>query len=296
MVTIKTSRWDLPVQGSAAVTGLAFPWMARGQTKNRAAVLKVLIMASVFIGLSFMPAPADAYSSCSAAPNNCQTGGEWCYTAGAGSCTNRCNSDCPVGGNYTFTGTEFCPNSGSCGPLQRYCQCQFQETTDPDCSSMYGKIFIGDGENCNVKCKSFCGFLAGGCVQQGGEPRACVSANRLVCACGNPNAFEIHSERYSPIVQSAGDAGELHAALVALGIDHMLVRQGKPQLYGTQFHEVDGRLVPEPIQDPEHVDERRAKVGLQPLAEYASLLNELYRKQQDKPLAKAPEVPPNSKP
>jgi hypothetical protein len=97
-------------------------------------------------------------------------------------------------------------------------------------------------------------------------------------------------------MQRAGDAGELHAALVALSIDHMLVRQGKPQLYGTQFHEVDGRLVPEPIQDPEHVDERRAKVGLQPLAEYASLMNELYRKQQDNPLAKAPEIPPNSKP
>ena len=49
-------------------------------------------------------------------------------------------------------------------------------------------------------------------------------------------------------------------------------REGKPQIYGTQFRESNGELVPEPIDDEVHVDERRARVGLPPLAEYRKTL------------------------
>lgn len=141
----------------------------------------------LLMALTAWPGLALAWSSCSAAPNECNTGGEWCYTAGAGSCSNRCSADCPPGGNYTFTNSEFCPLKGDCGPLHRECQCQLQSTTNPDCSSLPGNLFMGDGENCNVKCRTYCGFLGGGCVQQDGEPRACMSDNRAVCACGRPN-------------------------------------------------------------------------------------------------------------
>ena len=81
---------------------------------------------------------------------------------------------------------------------------------------------------------------------------------------------------YLPVMVKAADAGELSWALLATTIDRIQVREGKPQTYGTQFHQVNGELVPERIEDETHVDERRKKVGLQPLAEYAALMKEMY--------------------
>ena len=56
----------------------------------------------------------------------------------------------------------------------------------------------------------------------------------------------------------------------------MRVAQGKPQRFGTQFSMHDGRLQADPIDDPAHVDGRRAGVGLMPLADYACLLQVVY--------------------
>ena len=44
--------------------------------------------------------------------------------------------------------------------------------------------------------------------------------------------------------------------------------EGKPQIYGTQFRIIDGVTEPFPIEDPDHVDERRTRVGLETTAEY----------------------------
>ena len=77
-------------------------------------------------------------------------------------------------------------------------------------------------------------------------------------------------------MQAAAKANELDRSLIALTIDRIRVGQGKPQVYGTQFKEVDGKLVLEPLQDPQHVDQRRASVGLPPLAEYEALIREVY--------------------
>jgi hypothetical protein len=44
------------------------------------------------------------------------------------------------------------------------------------------------------------------------------------------------------------------------------VAQARPQVYGTQF----ARAGPQPIEDEEHLDERRAAVGLEPFADYAA--------------------------
>jgi hypothetical protein len=83
-------------------------------------------------------------------------------------------------------------------------------------------------------------------------------------------------ERYIDRMTAAADAGEIEWALVATTIDRIQVRRGKPQTYGTQFHTVDGELKPQPIADEEHVDERRAKVGLPPLAQYTALMKQMY--------------------
>jgi hypothetical protein len=64
-------------------------------------------------------------------------------------------------------------------------------------------------------------------------------------------------------------ANSIHPANIAYLQDRVLMRQSEPQIYGTQFvGGVGGELRVYPIQDPEHMDERRASVGLGPFAEY----------------------------
>ncbi|HJW92088.1 MAG TPA: DUF6624 domain-containing protein [Thermoanaerobaculia bacterium] len=88
------------------------------------------------------------------------------------------------------------------------------------------------------------------------------------------NDLPVHV-RYQPMLEKAMQAGDLEAALYATFYDRLMTAQNKPQLYGTQFHEVNGELVPFPIEDESHVEERRAKMGMQPMAEYARLLKEM---------------------
>ena len=83
-------------------------------------------------------------------------------------------------------------------------------------------------------------------------------------------------KKYVAMMAAAADAGELDRALLATTIDRVAVGDGKPQTYGTQFREVGGRLVPFPIVDEARVDERRKKVGLGPLAEYAETMRRVY--------------------
>lgn len=56
--------------------------------------------------------------------------------------------------------------------------------------------------------------------------------------------------------------------------DRILMRQDKPQIYGTQAktNPKTGKTEIFPIADPAHVDERRAKLGLSPLSEYKKRL------------------------
>ena len=69
--------------------------------------------------------------------------------------------------------------------------------------------------------------------------------------------------------------GEVSRADVAYLEDRVRVHEGRPQLYGTQFHTDErGELVPRPIEDPGRLDERRAAAGLQPLAEYEQLIRQ----------------------
>jgi hypothetical protein len=53
--------------------------------------------------------------------------------------------------------------------------------------------------------------------------------------------------------------------------DRTLVNEGREQIYGTQIAGVkDGAPVPWPCQEPEHMDDRRAEVGIPPFAEYVA--------------------------
>jgi hypothetical protein len=51
--------------------------------------------------------------------------------------------------------------------------------------------------------------------------------------------------------------------------DRILVSENKPQIYGMQFrYNAERSLEPFPINDPEYVDQRREKIGLEPLRVY----------------------------
>ncbi len=72
--------------------------------------------------------------------------------------------------------------------------------------------------------------------------------------------------------------GEVKPSDLALLTDRVLLAEGKKQLYGSQFEAKGGKWMPKPIEDEAHVDERRKKVGLPPLAEYAKIFDEIYGK------------------
>ena len=60
--------------------------------------------------------------------------------------------------------------------------------------------------------------------------------------------------------------------------DRIRTFEGKPQIYGTQGQtNADGLIIPFPIEDEEHVDERRKAIGLEPIAEYFKNMNESYK-------------------
>jgi hypothetical protein len=62
-----------------------------------------------------------------------------------------------------------------------------------------------------------------------------------------------------------GDASVVHVAMLE---DRIRSNEGKGQRYGTQFDwDENGLISPVPIEDERNVDERRAAIGLAPLAE-----------------------------
>lgn len=69
------------------------------------------------------------------------------------------------------------------------------------------------------------------------------------------------------LLDEASTSGEVPRWQFAFIDDRIRVFEGSPQRYGTQWH--DGPEGPEPftIEDPDHVDERRAELGLPSLDE-----------------------------
>lgn len=57
------------------------------------------------------------------------------------------------------------------------------------------------------------------------------------------------------------DVNQIHVAHLE---DRVRLNRGQPQLYGTQFELKGSELVPKPIEEPEKLEARRAKMGLGP--------------------------------
>ncbi|MBV6323685.1 hypothetical protein KVP70_22360 [Duganella sp. HSC-15S17] len=68
-------------------------------------------------------------------------------------------------------------------------------------------------------------------------------------------------------VRQAALRGDIRKSNVATLEDRLLVRQGRPQLYGTQI-KGSSKLTPYPIDSAENLDKRRSEMGLEPMCAY----------------------------
>lgn len=100
---------------------------------------------------------------------------------------------------------------------------------------------------------------------------------RLVGLSGADVAFLIldhapleFQKKHLPGLQAATAAKDAVPMWAAMVDDRVRVNDGKPQRYGTQLLMKPGSKVWElrPIEDESHVDDRRAAVGFEPLADY----------------------------
>lgn len=81
--------------------------------------------------------------------------------------------------------------------------------------------------------------------------------------------------KYFPLLQKVAELGGLEKKVLALMEDRILMEQGEKQKFGSQVRMIDGSEKYEiyPIEDPVHLDDRRAKIGLEPMQEYLSRFN-----------------------
>ena len=79
-----------------------------------------------------------------------------------------------------------------------------------------------------------------------------------------------------PVLEERASEGSLPPSEVAMLVDRVRVQDGTPQRYGTQFSVEDERLVLDPVEDPEGLDERRRRMGLPPMETYVEMLEDAY--------------------
>ncbi|MBF2053917.1 MAG: hypothetical protein IGS03_10705 [Candidatus Sericytochromatia bacterium] len=108
----------------------------------------------------------------------------------------------------------------------------------------------------------------------------------MVCADGVQAAFVLvqHADAQPAFqmamlkdIKAAYAAGEIPGQALALLTDRVLKNTGQPQRYGTQVLIKANQLEVYPLEAPEQVDERRASLGLPPLADYLAQLRAFYK-------------------
>lgn len=78
------------------------------------------------------------------------------------------------------------------------------------------------------------------------------------------------------LMERAVPDSEARGADVAMLADRLAVQRGQKQRYGTQAKIMDGKVILDPIDDSAHVDQRRAALGMPPLARYVAVLESVY--------------------
>ena len=98
-------------------------------------------------------------------------------------------------------------------------------------------------------------------------------------AIGNPSL-----QRRGLALMSAAATGDVSPIHVAMLEDRIRSNEGKGQRYGTQLDwDAEGRLSPLPIEDEPNIDQRRAEIGLSPLAEDVRQKRQLALERGEKP-------------
>jgi hypothetical protein len=100
-------------------------------------------------------------------------------------------------------------------------------------------------------------------------------------AIGNP-PLQRRALKLLQRATSENEADPKHAAMLE---DRIRMYEGRKQLYGTQFTwNQCGEMTLVPIEDPEHVDERRVALGFAPLAKADGANREFARQRtEDRP-------------
>jgi hypothetical protein len=118
-------------------------------------------------------------------------------------------------------------------------------------------------------------------VQKILDEKGWLGAN-IISNQGNSTLFLViqHSplevqEKYLPMMREAVKVGNANSSSLALLEDRVSLRKGGKQIYGSQVgrDQVTGEYYVLPLENPEIVDEKRAEVGLGPIADYISNWN-----------------------
>ncbi|MET7640723.1 DUF4135 domain-containing protein [Streptomyces sp. NPDC005438] len=102
---------------------------------------------------------------------------------------------------------------------------------------------------------------------------AAGAASRLVQHAREHLEFR---QRCLELMRECAAGGDLPWRDVAYLTDELRLAEGQPQWYGTRFEPVNGRLVPCPIAEPERVDHRRARMGMEPLADHIERVRQRF--------------------
>lgn len=82
-------------------------------------------------------------------------------------------------------------------------------------------------------------------------------------------------ERCLELLRDAVAREEASPQELAYLTDRVRVNRGREQVYGTQFRGRGADFGPQPIEDPEGLEERRSLVNLEPFADYEARMHEL---------------------
>jgi len=85
--------------------------------------------------------------------------------------------------------------------------------------------------------------------------------------------------RYLPVLRRAVAKNDASAQDLAMLEDRVLVQDGEPQLYGTQFKptEAGQPLALYPVQNEAGLAQRRKELGLPPMADYFDMMRSVYK-------------------
>jgi hypothetical protein len=103
------------------------------------------------------------------------------------------------------------------------------------------------------------------------------------------HAWQLH---LLPTLEELADAGKIDPSTLALVVDKELVSEGKLQRYGSQFKAVSGGMAMYGVEDPDQLDQRRAKAMLAPMAVYKETLERMYHLKATNAIVSATPVAP----